>query len=108
SELRGTQLTVGEFDVSTFGYTLTLNKDLEEFGTFSYGGDYYYDDIDATRSRRANANSAFVPVASAQYPDDARYDLAGVYATWDLQVTDRLNLIAGGRYENVNAHATPL
>ncbi len=108
SELQGTQLTVGEFDVSTFGYTLTLTKDFEQFGILSYGGDYYYDDIDAVRSRRANAASPFVPVASAQYPDDSRYDRAGVYANWDLQVTDRLNLIAGGRFENVNAHATPL
>jgi hemoglobin/transferrin/lactoferrin receptor protein len=47
-------------------------------------------------------------VASAQYPDDATYDRAGVYASYDLQVTEDLNLLAGGRYENINAGGTPI
>jgi iron complex outermembrane receptor protein/hemoglobin/transferrin/lactoferrin receptor protein len=105
-ELSGTQLTVGEFDVSTFGYTLTLTKDLDQFGILSYGGDYYYDNIDASRERRANPNAPFVPRDPA-YPDDSRYDRAGGYASWDLQATQRLNVNAGVRFENINAHATP-
>lgn len=108
TELQGTQLTRSEFDVNTWGYTMTLTKDLEHFGVLSYGGDYYNDAIDSVRSRRANANAPFVPVASAQYPNDSTYDRGGVYAMWDLQVTQRLNLLAGGRYENINADGTPL
>ncbi len=111
NELNGAQLTVGEFDVNTLGYTLTLTKDFEQFGTLSYGGDYYNDQINSVRSRRSNINnpnSQFVPVPSAQYPNDATYDRAGVYASWDLQVTERLNVLSGVRYENVTAGGTPL
>jgi outer membrane receptor protein involved in Fe transport len=97
---------MGEFDVNTFGYTLTLTKDFEQFGMLSYGGDYYYDDIDSSRVRRANDASPFVP-RDPQYPDDSRYDRAGAYVNWDLQATERLNLNAGVRYENINAHGTP-
>lgn len=108
SELSGTQLTLSEFDVYTWGYTMTLSKDFEELGIVSYGGDYYHDTIDAVRFRRATPADPFVPVASPQYPDDSLYDRVGVYANWDLQVTERLNVIAGGRYENVNASGTPI
>lgn len=108
SELQGTALTVGEFDVNTLGYTLTLMKDFEQFGMLSYGGEYYNDEINSVRSRRPNAASPFVPVASAQYPDDATYDRAGVYGLWDVQLTERMNVFVGGRYENVNAGGTPL
>lgn len=108
TEQQGTQLTRGEFDVNTWGYTMTFTKDLESWGIVSYGGDYYNDAIDSVRSRRANNAAPFVPVASAQYPNDATYDRGGIYAMWDLQVTQRLNILAGGRYENVNASGTPL
>lgn len=101
-------LTVGEFDVNTWGYTLTLTKDLEQFGVLSYGGDYYNDSFSSWRKTRSGLNGPLVPSLSPQYPDNSTYDRAGIYANWDIQVTDTFNVMFGGRYENINASATPL
>jgi len=96
-----TRQEVGEFDVNTFGFVLTLVKDLEEAGKLSYGADYYYDDVDSVRVRTIGAGTA-VP----QFPNDSRYDRAGVYAAWDVPLTERLSALAGVRYENANASGT--
>lgn len=97
-----TRREVGELDVNTFGFVLTLVKDLEEAGKLSYGADYYYDDIDATRVRTIGAGTA-----TPQFPSDSLYDRAGVYAAWDVPLTERLSAVTGVRFENANASGTP-
>jgi outer membrane receptor protein involved in Fe transport len=97
-----TRREVGEFDVNTFGFVLTLVKDLEEAGKLSYGADYYYDDVDATRVRTFGAGTA-----TPQFPNDSLYDRAGVYAAWDVPLTERLSAVTGVRFENANASGTP-
>lgn len=106
--LPSNNLVAGEFDVYTWGYTMTFTKDLEQFGVLSYGGDYYNDAYTAKRANRTGLNGPLVPTQNTQYPADSTYDRVGTYALWDLQVTERLNLLVGGRYENVNAGGTPL
>lgn len=109
SELRApNQLDVGQFTDDTLGYTLHLQKDLDTLGVVTYGAQYSHDDIDSTRSRfnptRPNAAPTTRP---PQYPDDAYSDRIGALISWDVLLTERLNVVFGTRYENVDIHATP-
>ena len=108
-ELRSpTQLDIGEFNDDMGGFTLTLNKDLYEFGSFTYGADYYYEDVDATKQRFNPTNPAAPPTQRIpQYPDDAIADRAGAFFSWDVPVTERLGVVTGARYENANIQGTP-
>jgi hemoglobin/transferrin/lactoferrin receptor protein len=110
SELRSpTQLDIGEFDVNTFGFTLLLASDLCEWGRLTYGADYYYDDVDAFKNRFNPQNPNAPPSPrTPQFPDDSLYDRAGVFLHWDVDLTCRLRMAAGVRYENVNASGTPV
>lgn len=110
SELRPEQnrLTLSEFDVGTLGFNLTLARDLGWVGTLTYGGDWYYDDVDAVRNRitdPANPASPSVP-QNPQFPDDAVYQRAGGFVSWSTHLTERLNLLSGVRYETVSASGT--
>ncbi len=100
---------LGEFDVNTFGTVLTLVKDFEQAGKLSYGADFYYDDVDAVRTRTIN-NSNPVPPANQnvtpQFPNDSTYDRVGVYAMWEIPLTERLTVMPGIRYESANAEGT--
>ncbi len=100
-----TRTDLGEFDVDTIGYNLTLARDLGDFGRFTYGGDFYYDDVDASRFRFNPATGSVVQ-DNPQIPDDARYHRAGGFINWDVPLTDRWSAMAGVRYEMAQAHGT--
>lgn len=105
-ELRSpTRTDLSEFDVDTLGYTITLARDLDWLGKITYGADYYYDDVHAFRDR-VNPQTGAVAAQNPQFPDDSRYDRAGAFVNWELPVTERLDAVAGARYENANAHGT--
>jgi hemoglobin/transferrin/lactoferrin receptor protein len=83
---------------------------LDWAGKVSYGADYYYDDVAAFRVR-TNGNNG-VPIVppspqTPQFPNDSLYDRAGVYAAWDVPLTESLSAFTGLRYENANAQGTP-
>lgn len=100
-----TRVDSGEFDVDTLGYTLTFVRDLDLYGKFTYGLDYYYDDVDAVRSR-LNPQTGVVTPSNPQFPDDATYDRFGTFVNWEVWLTERLLASAGARYENANAEGT--
>lgn len=110
TELRAAnQLDVGKFIDDQIGFQLVMSKDLEAFGTFTYGADYYYEDIDSHKIRYNPLNPAQLPTnRQPQFPDDAIADRIGTYLNWDVQITDRLSALVGTRYENADLQATPL
>lgn len=109
SELRSaTRLDEGHFYDDVFGYTLTLNKDAGVFGRWTYGADFYHDDIDAKKRSINPSNPAAPPTTrTPQYPDDASADRVGTFASVDVPLTCELTATVGTRYENVDLRATP-
>lgn len=112
NELRSpTQFDVGEFNNDMLGYQLSFARDRtgDGLGVLNYGLDYYYEDIDASKQRFNPSAPATPPVARVpQYPDDSIADRAGAFASWDVPLTQRLDLVVGTRYENSNLQATPV
>jgi hemoglobin/transferrin/lactoferrin receptor protein len=100
-----TRTDIGEFDVDTLGYNLTLARDFEAYGRLVYGVDYYYDDVDAFRNR-LNPATGVATADNPQFPDDSRYDRVGAFVGWEVLVTQRLTATAGVRYENSDASGT--
>ncbi len=102
-----TRTDIGEFDVNTLGVSAVLTTDLNEFGSLSYGTDFYHDDVDAFKNRVNPVNGAVTPEI-AQFPDDSYYDRFGVFTNWNVELTDRLTANTGVRYENIGVSSTPL
>jgi len=100
-----TRTDLGEFDVDTIGYNLTLARDLGDLGRFTYGGDFYYDDVGASRFRFNPATGSLVQ-DNPPIPDDARYHRAGGFINWDVWLTERWSTMVGARYEMAQAHGT--
>lgn len=102
-----TRTDVGEFDVNTGGVSLAFAREFEYFGNLSYGADYYYDDIDAERFRLNPSSPATPPLQTPpQFPNNGRYDRGGIFAAWQVALTERLDVFTGLRYENANAQGT--
>lgn len=89
-----------EFDVNTGGIQFVFATETNS-GVLTYGTDYYYDHVDATRIR----TSATPPSQqNPQFPNGSDYARAGAFISWDVDLTDDLSMITGVRYEN--AHTT--
>jgi len=88
-----------ETDVETVGVSAVAVKDLDWFGKWTTGFDWYYDDVDSPFGGTASR-----PIV----PDDARYQRIGAFLNWDMALTQRLDAVAGVRYENINAAGTPV
>lgn len=97
----------GEFDVDTLGLQLVLTTNLDWIGRLTYGTDWYHDDVDATKTRTNPINGVVTPI-TPQFPDDSFYERVGVYLNYDVEITRRLNMIAGVRYENIDLGSTPI
>jgi iron complex outermembrane receptor protein/hemoglobin/transferrin/lactoferrin receptor protein len=105
-ELRSpTRTDLGEFDLDTFGYTLTLARDLNWAGRLTYGVDFYHDDLSAWR-RRLNPVTGVTTPDNPQFPNGSRYQRTGAFLSWDVDVTERLTATTGLRYENIDAGGT--
>lgn len=88
-----------ETDVATVGLNIVGAKDFGVFGKLTSGVDWYHDDVD----------SAFGGTASGPIiPDDAFYERIGYFLNWDVALTDRLDAVAGVRYEHIDLAATPI
>jgi hemoglobin/transferrin/lactoferrin receptor protein len=109
TEIRSpTRTDNGEFTDDMIGASFVFARDRQDegLGVLTYGADYFYEDIDATRQSTNPQNGVITP-RTPQYPDDAIADRAGVFAQWDVPVTQRLDVVTGVRYENSNLQGTP-
>ena len=88
-----------ETDVDTVGVNLVAVKDLDSFGKWTVGADWYYDDVDSRFG-----GSASGPII----PDDAWYERFGAFLNWDVALTQELTAVAGVRYETIDLAATPI
>ena len=88
-----------ETDVETLGVSAVAIKDFDWLGKLTTGFDWYYDDVDSPFGGTASG-----PVV----PDDAWYQRFGTFLNWDVALTDRLDAVAGVRYENINTAGTPV
>jgi iron complex outermembrane receptor protein/hemoglobin/transferrin/lactoferrin receptor protein len=103
-----TRTDLGEFDDDMLGASFVFARDRSEdgLGVLTYGADYYYEDIDAFRFS-VNPNNGAITPRAPQYPDDSLSDRAGVFTQWNVPLTQRLDALAGVRYENSNLQGTP-
>jgi outer membrane receptor protein involved in Fe transport len=88
-----------ETDVDTTGLQTVASKDLGDYGKFTTGVDWYYDDVDSRFGGTAGG-----PIV----PDDAWYRRAGWFLNWDVLLTDKLVGTAGVRYEAIETAGTPI
>ncbi|MFN3167180.1 MAG: TonB-dependent receptor plug domain-containing protein [Phycisphaeraceae bacterium] len=87
-----------EFDtvrVQTFGIFAQAQSEVSDRLTLTYGLDYYHDQVDTFGNDTGSTPTTLV---QGQFGDDSTYDLLGVYVQGDLELTDRLNLVLGGRW----------
>ncbi|MCA9137338.1 MAG: TonB-dependent receptor [Planctomycetales bacterium] len=104
-----TRREIGEFDDWGWGTTMSFVKDMDDFGKLTYGTDFYSETIDAERTRINNPTQpgATPSMTDPQYPDDSAADRVGVYASWHVSLTERLDTTTSVRYENINISGTP-
>jgi len=88
-----------EIDVQTLGVQAVAVKDLDWVGKWTSGFDWYYDDVDSPFGGTASG-----PIV----PDDAWYQRIGAFCSWDVALTERLDMVTGIRYENINTAGTPI
>lgn len=88
-----------ETDVDTTGLQFVASKDLYEFGSWTTGFDWYYDDVDSPFG-----GSASGPIV----PDDAWYRRAGWFLNWDVKLARKLWLNSGVRFESIETAGTPI
>ena len=100
-----TRIDEGQFDADTLGFTTTFARDLDWVGRFIYGLDYYHDDVSSFHNRIDPTTGAVAP-DNPQFPDGSTYGRAGVFLSWDVDLTDRLTVTTGVRFENDDAAGT--
>lgn len=88
-----------ETDVETVGLQTVGSKDFHDYGRFTTGFDWYYDDVDSPFGGTASG-----PIV----PDDAWYRRAGWFLNWDAPLTEQLLATAGVRYESIETAGTPV
>ncbi|MEE9391524.1 MAG: TonB-dependent receptor [Planctomycetota bacterium] len=91
------------FDVDTFGVAVEFVSDTA-LGRLTYGVDYYHDEVD---SFRTDTNALGQRTVRIQGPvgDDASYDLLGLFAQNEIEISNTVNLIVGGRLTYAAADA---
>ena len=92
------------FDADTFGAWAQFESS-SPIGVWTYGAEYYRDEVDSYRRDFAADGSLTNIRVQGPVADDATYETLGLYAQNDVFVTDRLNLIFGGRYTHARADA---
>jgi hemoglobin/transferrin/lactoferrin receptor protein len=87
-----------EFDtvrVQTFGIFAQAQSEVSDDLTLTYGLDYYHDKVDTFGSDTGSVPPTLV---QGQFGDDSTYDLFGIYVQGDLDLSERMNLVLGGRW----------
>jgi hemoglobin/transferrin/lactoferrin receptor protein len=83
------------FDVGTLGLLANLSSNTD-IGRLTYGLDFYLDSVDSFKDGQPIQG----PVA-----DDASYELLGVFLQDEIEVSERLELILGARFNYAAADA---
>ncbi len=104
-----TRREIGEFDDLGWGTTMSFVKDMGDVGKLTYGTDFYGESINSERVQIDDPTSAGATpsVTDPQYPDDSAADRVGVFTSWYVPLTERLDATTSVRYENINLSATP-
>jgi hemoglobin/transferrin/lactoferrin receptor protein len=104
-----TRRELGEFEDWGWGTIVAASKNVGDVGKLSYGSDFYGENIDSTRRQINNpTNPSSIPtVIDPQYPDDAQADRVGAFLSWNVLLTERLDITTSARYENTNLSGTP-
>ena len=88
--------------VETLGLFAQAQSEVGENITLTYGLDFYHDEVDTSKT---DTGSTPINLVQGAFGDDASYDLLGVYIQGDIELTDRLNLTVGGRWNYAAADA---
>jgi hemoglobin/transferrin/lactoferrin receptor protein len=104
-----TRREIGEFDDWGWGTLVAASKNLDDFGQLTYGSDYHGENIDSVRRQINNpTNPNSLPsVVDPQYPDDSQAGRVGAFLSWKVLLTERLDMTASTRYENIDISGTP-
>jgi len=86
-------------DVETVGLNAVAAKELGPLGKWTSGVDWYYDSIDSRFGGTASG-----PII----PDGSWYQRIGWFLSGAVPLTERLDAVAGVRYEAINLAATPV
>lgn len=86
----GTRDVTG-FDLGSVGVWAQLDKQTD-LGLITYGFEYYYDMVDSFSSAGRNTVSV---------GDDSTYGMLGIFIQDQIAVTDRIDMILGGRYSYI-------
>jgi len=98
------QITRQGFDVGTLGFSAQLESDTA-LGLFTYGVEYYRDDVDSFR-RDYNADGSLKKIRiQGPVAGDATYDLLGFYVQDQFSIARDLEAIVGLRYTYARADA---
>ncbi|MCP3920309.1 MAG: TonB-dependent receptor [bacterium] len=90
------------FEVDTAGLWSHANV-LTEAGELTFGFDYYSDDVDSFTDKLENQTPA--DDIQGAVADDASYDTLGVFVQDEIEVTERLDVTLGVRYDRAEADA---
>jgi hemoglobin/transferrin/lactoferrin receptor protein len=91
------------FEVGTVGSFLQFESDAGQLGTFSYGVDWYHDNVNSW-FRRAGTPQASDPI-QGQVANDAKYDLVGAFLQDAIPIGDVGELQIGARYTYADCEA---
>ncbi len=104
--LNTSNLDIGAWDDEQVGLTAVATKETNCYGKFTYGADWYYDDVDAEKSRYDAGTGNFVGGRTPSFPNDSTYAQLGTFLLWDYDLAPRLTSSAGVRYTYVEAKGT--
>ncbi len=91
-------------DVETCGLGVQFESP-GSLGRWTYGLEWYHDRVDSFATKFNPDGSLKKREIQGPVGDDARYDLLGLYLQNSVPVSDRLELILGGRYNYARADA---
>lgn len=93
---------IESFDSGMWGIDFQFQSETR-LGTFTYGIDFYQDNVDTARSD-FNADGSLNEIRiQGPVGDDAEFSQLGVYLQDEFEITDRLTAVLGGRYTSVGA-----
>lgn len=90
-------------EVGTIGTNLQFTNALfENLHRVTYGLEFYHDDYD-TKKDSTDLNTGVVTTIKPGVPNGAVYDNFGVFVQDEIKLSQRANLILGGRYSEFSA-----
>lgn len=92
------------FDVTTLGAFVCLVS-RSPVGRLTYGAEIYHDSVDSFKRSLAADGSVSSTAIQGPVGDDASYDTVGVYVQDEVDVSERLRLVLGARYDYAEADA---